>query len=620
MAGPRLMSSPSQEPRAAIMEKPASNGTTLPAIVREPGPGEDREELVRLLFGQAAETAKRPEEYEALYPPRALPKGAMVTRYAPSPTGFMHIGGIFVSLINKRLAAQSGGVFYLRLEDTDVKRAIPGALDTIVDSLARYDLTPDEGVLRAPADEGGGAPTSPGKGEFVQRGSYGPYVQTERVAIYRDYAIDLIRRGLAYPCFCTVEELDAIRQEQMALTVKPGYHGRWAKWRDAPLARVKEALASGTPFALRLRAPDDVSGRIEWKDGVKGVISMPVNDLDTILLKSDGIPTYHFAHAVDDHLMRTTHVIRGDEWISSMPLHVQLFRMLGFKPVEYAHVPPIQKLERVEETDPETGEKRVSDTRRKLSKRKDPEANIEYYREIGVPERATIEYLLNIANSAFEDWRKANPEKPYTAFPLKLNKLAPGGALSDLVKLKSVSQSVVSRMSAEEVYTQGLDWARAYDKELAALMERDPEYTKRALGIERGGKKSNKRIVTWPDLRTQLFFFYDDLYDRIETFDFPENIPEDERKSLLRQMLDTYDPADSKEAWFEKIRKIAVAAGFAGEVKQYKASPESWKGHVGDVSMVLRVAVCGTRNSPDLSEVMAVMGEARVRARIMRHL
>lgn len=619
------------------MDKQASNETTLPVTVREPGPGEDRDELVRLLFGEVAASARRPEEYEARYPRRALPKGAMVTRFAPSPTGFMHIGGVFVSLINKRLSLQSEGVFFLRLEDTDVKRAIPGAIDTIVDSLARFDLSPQEGVLRAPAKEGGAS-----RGEFVQQGNYGPYIQTERAEIYRDYAIDLIRRGFAYPCFCTVEELDAIRQEQEALqkkavqeqkalqekgvqdqravAIKTGYYGRWARWRDAPLARVKEALASGTPFVLRLRAPDDVSGRVEWKDGVKGVISMPVNDLDTILLKSDGIPTYHFAHAVDDHLMRTTHVIRGDEWISSMPLHLQLFRVLGFRPLEYAHVPPIQKLDRVEETDPETGELKVSDARRKLSKRKDPEANIEYYREIGVPETATIEYLLNIANSAFEDWRKANPDKPYSAFPLKLNKLAPGGALSDLVKLKSVSQAVVSRMSAEDVYAQGLDWARTYDTELAALMERDPEYTKRALGIERGGKKSNKRIVTWPDLRSQLFFFYDELYGRLESFDFPENVPEEDRRPLLRQMLEVFDPADSKEAWFEKIRQIAVASGYAGEVKQYKASPESWKGHVGDVSMVLRVAVCGTRNSPDLTEVMAALGEPRVRARIARFL
>jgi glutamyl-tRNA synthetase len=590
------------------MEKSAASDTTVHAVVRAPSPGEDGEALVNLLFGEAAASAKRPPEYEALYPPRALPQGAMVTRYAPSPTGFMHIGGIFVSLINKRLAVQSDGVFFLRLEDTDVKRAVPGALDTIVDSLARFDLSPQEGVLRGPSSE------------FVQQGAYGPYIQTERVAIYRDYAIDLIRRDLAYPCFCTVEELSASREEQMALNVKPGYHGRWARWRDAPLAKVKEALLRGTPFALRLRVPDDVSGRVEWKDGVKGVISMPVNDLDTILLKSDGIPTYHFAHAVDDHLMRTTHVIRGDEWISSMPLHQQLFRLLGWKPVHYAHVPPIQKLDRVEEIEPETAETKVSESRRKLSKRKDPEANIEYYREAGVPEIATIEYLLNIANSAFEDWRKQNPSKPYTDFPLKLNKLAPGGALSDLVKLKSISQDAVSRMSAEEVYRQGLDWAKAYDKELAALMERDPEYTKRGLGIERGGKKTNKRIVTWPDLRAQLSFFYDELYSRADTFEFPENIPKEELPVLLRRMLEVYDPTSTKDAWFERIREIATAAGYAGEVKQYKASPGSFKGHVGDVSMALRVALCGTRNSPDLYEVMAVMGPERIRARLARFL
>ncbi|MCC6552085.1 MAG: glutamate--tRNA ligase [Polyangiaceae bacterium] len=584
------------------MEKPASSEATSPADA----PAEGREELVRLLFGGALDAVKRPEDYEAIYPPRALPEGAMVTRFAPSPTGFMHIGGIFVSIINRRLAEQSGGVFFLRIEDTDMKRAIPGALDTIVDSLARFGLTPHEGVSRAPS------------GEIVQTGAYGSYVQSERAAIYRDFAISLIRRGLAYPCFCTVEELDAIREEQTAIKAKPGYHGRWARWRDAPLARVEEALAKGTPFVIRLRAPDDTSGRVEWKDGVKGVISMPVNDVDHVLLKSDGIPTYHFAHAVDDHLMRTTHVIRGDEWISSIPFHLQLFRMLGFKPVHYAHVPPIQKLERGEEKDPETGEARQVESRRKLSKRHDPEANVDYYRETGVPEVATIEYLLNIANSAFEDWRKANPTKPYTDFQLKLNKLAPGGALSDMVKLRSISQAVIARMSGKEVYEHGLAWARAYDRELAALMERDPEYAMRALGIERDSPKGNKRITTWQDVRAQLAFFFDELYDRIEGFDFPETIAEDERRSLLGRMVETYDPADSKEAWFEKIRAVAVAAGYAGEVKQYKASPEKYKGHVGDVSQLLRVALCGTRNSPDLRDVMSIMGTERVRARIAR--
>lgn len=578
------------------MENPASTGATE----------SDREAIIRLIFGDAAAAAKRPDAYEALYPPRKLPDGAMVTRYAPSPTGFMHIGGVFVSLINKRLAVQSQGVFYLRLEDTDVKRAIPGAIDTIVDALERYGLHPDEGLVRAPS--GGG---------FQQRGDYGSYVQTERVGIYRDYAIELIRRGLAYPCFCTVEELDAIREEQTALKAKTGYHGRWARCRDLPPARVEEAIKQSKTFVIRLRAPDDTSGRVEWKDGVKGVISMPVNDVDHVMLKSDGIPTYHFAHAVDDHLMRTTHVIRGDEWMSSMPLHLQLFRYFGFKAPNYAHVPPIQKLDRTEEKDAETGEAKVTDSRRKLSKRHDPEANVDYYFEAGVPEAATIEYLLNIANSAFEDWRRQNPAKPYTEFPLKLNKLAAGGALSDLVKLKSISQGVVARMSAEEVYTQGLAWAKRFDPELAGLMEAHPDYTRQALNIERPGAK-NKRIVTWPDLRPQLQFFYDALYERIEAFDWPEGVPAEERGSLLRQMLDTYDPADSKDAWFEKIRAVTAANGYAADVKQYKATPGAYKGHVGDVSQVLRVALCGTKNSPDLHEVMAVMGPDRVRARLAR--
>jgi len=530
----------------------------------------------------------------------------MVTRYAPSPTGFMHIGGIFVSLINKRLSAQTSGVFFLRIEDTDTKRSIPGALDTIVNAFAAYDLTPDEGLYRAE------------DGTIQERGAYGPYIQTERAAIYRDCAIALIQRGLAYPCFATTEEIDAIRQHQAAEGVKPGMHGRWAPWRDAPLEKVKEKLDRGEMFALRLRAPDNPSGSIEWKDGVKGVISMPVNDLDTVLLKSDGIPTYHFAHAVDDHLMRTTHVIRGDEWISSMPLHIQLFQTLGFPLVEYAHVPPIQKIEHKEEVDDKTGALRPVESRRKLSKRKDPEANIEFYDELGIPPSATIDYLLNIANSAFEGWRAKNPEAPYTEFPLKLNKLSPSGALSDVVKLRSISKEVIGRMSAEAIYPQGLAWARKYDPELALLMDRYEERTKRALGIERDSPRGNKRIVTWQDLRPQLAYFYDELYMRIDTFHFPEQIPPEERRQLLLKLAEVYDPNDSKEEWFEKLRTISTVSGYAADLKQYKASPQSYKGHVGDVSMLIRVAVCGTRQTPDLLEILHILGPQRYRERLSR--
>lgn len=565
--------------------------------------------LARLLY-PAADDAKTPEAYEAIYPARELPRGAMVTRYAPSPTGFMHIGGIFVSLVNQLLALQSGGVFFLRIEDTDTKRTIPGALDTIVDTLDRYGLAPQEGLVRGP---GGG---------FEQKGAYGPYVQTERAAIYRDYAISLIRRGLAYPCFLTVEEMSAMREQQLAANVKPGVHGSWARFRDAPLAAVEEQLAAGKSFVIRLRAPalpDDPRAQItEWKDGIRGTISMPANDLDAVLLKSDGIPTYHFAHAVDDHLMRTTHVIRGDEWLSSMPLHLQLFRVLGFRPVEYAHVPPIQKIERSEQVDESSGATRTVDSRRKLSKRKDPEANIEYYHELGVPETATIYYLLNIANSAFEGWWKKNPTAPYSTFPLKLNKFAAGGALSDVVKLKSISKDIVARMSAEEIFPKGLAWARKHDPELAELMERHPDYTLRALAIERDTPKGNKRIVTWEDLRPQLGYFYDELFDRGPAPAFPPEQPEAERRALLRELAAVYDADDPKETWLQKVRAVAAQAGYAADAKELAASPGSFKGHSGDVVMLVRLATCGTRQSPDLHEVLRVMGSERVRARLAR--
>lgn len=561
--------------------------------------------LGRLLFPQARQI-KSLEQYEALYPPRLLPPGAMVTRYAPSPTGFMHIGGIFVSLINKILALQTGGVFFLRIEDTDTKRSIPGALDTIINAFAAYGLTSHEGLYRAE------------DGTLQERGAYGPYTQTERAAVYRDHAIALIQRGLAYPCFTSAEEIDELRARQIAEGVKPGMYGRWAPWRDAPLEKVKNKVREGAAFTIRLRAPDDASGLIKLKDGVRGVISMPANDLDTVLLKSDGIPTYHFAHAVDDHLMRTTHVIRGDEWITSTPLHFQLFQALGFPPVEYVHVPPIQKIEHTEELDEKTGVRRTVESRRKLSKRKDPEANIEFYDELGIPPSATIDYLLNIANSTFEEWREKNPHASYTKFPLKLNKMSPSGALSDVAKLRSISKDVIARMSAEEIYPPGVAWARKYDPELAVLMIRYEERTKLALGIERDTPRGNKRIVTWQDLRPQLAYFYDELYERIDTFDFPEQIPPDERRQLLLKLAKLCDSTESNVPWFEKVRTISIECGYAPDLKQYKASPQSYKGHVGDVSMLIRVALSGVRQTPDLLEIVRILGPQRYRERLSR--
>jgi glutamyl-tRNA synthetase len=565
----------------------------------------DREALVRLLF-PAAEDVKSPADYEARYSRRDLPKGAMVTRYAPSPTGYMHIGGIYVALINKRVAEQTGGVFFLRIEDTDQKRAIEGALATILGAFRRYDLTPSEGLVQGP------------DGTIEERGNYGPYTQTLRATIYRDYAISLLLRGLAYPCFLAADEIEEMRKKQLAANVKPGIHGTWSPWRTASLASVEERLAKKEEFVIRLRAPADTSGRVEWKDVVKGVISMPVNDLDIVLLKSDGIPTYHFAHAVDDHLMRTTHVIRGDEWVSSMPIHLQLFQTLEFPLCTYAHVPPIQKIEQVEEVDDKTGEKRTFDSRRKLSKRKDAEASTDFYDELGVPVAATKDYLLNIANSAFEDWRKKNPTAKIEDFPFKLDKLAAGGALSDVVKLQSISKDVIGRMRGPEVYADGLAWAKRYDPPLAALMERDPEFTIRALDIERDTPKGNKRVITWKHLREQLSYFFDELYSAIETFDFPVEMAVSDRQDLVRKLGAAYDPEDSCDRWLEKVREVAVAAGYAPDTKQFKANPTSFKGHVGDVAMIYRVAISGVRQTPDLCQILRVLGPERVRARLGR--
>jgi glutamyl-tRNA synthetase len=556
-------------------------------------------ELARLLYGSGV---LPPEEYERLYPAREKAPSALVTRYAPSPTGYMHIGGVYVSLINERIARQSGGVFYLRIEDTDTLREKEGALDAIIDSYSDYGLTVDEGVYRAE------------DGTIQQKGAYGPYVQTKRVEIYRAYAFSLVSRGLAYPCFLTPDELAEQRAKQLAMEVKPGVYGDWAKWANAPTADVEKKLAAGESYVVRLKNAALAPKPANWKDVVKGSMSLPPNELDSVLIKADGIPVYHFAHAVDDHLMRTTHVVRGDEWISSVPLHLALFDALGFQRPVYAHVPPIQKLEDVTSVDEATGESTTSRSRRKLSKRKDPEANVTFYDELGVPTGATLEYLLNIANSSFEPWRVKNPKEPYQSFPVKLNGLAAGGALSDIVKLRSVSKDVIGRMSGPEVFALGLAWAKAHDAELAALMEKYAERTVLALSIERDTPKGNKRIVTWPDLRAQLWYYYDELFDGAPP-------PEDasitaEQEPLLAAIGEAWSPADGKDAWLDKVREIGAAAGYAKNNAELKANPDKYKGHFGDLVMLLRIRTCKTRESPDLHAVLTVMGDARVRARL----
>jgi len=521
---------------------------------------------------------KSPAEWEAAYPPRALPEGAMVTRFAPSPTGFMHIGNLLGAFVDRILADQSGGVFFLRLEDTDKKREVEDGVSGIVNDMRAFGIAIDEGVT--------------GFGE--ENGAYGPYIQSPRKEIYHTYAKQLVEQGLAYPCFCSAEDLDKLRGAQEQAGVNKGYYGTWTKCRDLPLEEQLRRIKAGEPHTLRLRSPGDASRKIIVNDLIRGKLELPEYDMDIVLLKANGIPTYHFAHAIDDHLMHVTHVIRSDEWLASLPLHAQLFRLLGFKAPKYAHIAPMMKL------DAETGGKR------KLSKRKDPESAVSALVGAGYPNAALHEYLVTLLNSNFEDWRRANPDAPLAKFPFSLKKMSASGALFDILKLEDVSKTVISRMGAEQVYEQALQWANTYDPELAALLA-DKAYAAAMFSIDRGGKKPRKDIARWNQVRELYSYFYDELFEPQQSA-----CPE-----ILAKYLEVYDPADDKDAWFARIKSICEPLGYCPDVKTYKASPEQWKGHVGDVSGAIRMAVTGRENTPDLWAVMRVLGEERMRGRLL---
>lgn len=539
----------------------------------------DTNRLAELLFPQITAT---PQEIEALYPPRQLPEGAKVTRIAPSPTGFMHLGNLFGAITDERLAHQSGGVFFLRIEDTDQKREVPGGVETILNVFRDYDLRFDEGA------------TLDG-----DNGDYGPYRQRRRAHIYQTFAKELVRQGKAYPCFCTEEELNAIREKQAGLKANFGYYGEWAVHRDMPIEEVEKRLAEGLPFVVRFRSEGDPARRVKFTDLVKGAMEFPENDQDVVLLKSDGIPTYHFAHVVDDHLMGTTHVVRGEEWLATLPIHVQLFAALGWKPPKYIHTAQLMKMD--------------GTSKRKLSKRKDPELALDFYRREGYPVAVLKEYLLTLLNSNFEDWRIANPDLPMEDFPFTTKKMGVSGALFDLAKLQDVSKNVLSRMSAEEVYELLADWAREFDPDFHELLTRDEAYAKSILAIGRGGKKPRKDITVLSGAKDYMAFFYDELF--VPSADYPENISAEDRKSILSGYPSVYDPADDNSAWFAKVCALAEELGYPS-MKEYKKNPDAYKGHVGDVSMVLRVAVTGRSNSPDLCDVMRLMGTERVLQRL----
>lgn len=536
--------------------------------------------LAELLFPQID---KNPEDYEKKYPLRDLPDGAMVTRIGPSPTGFVHLGNLYNAMIGERLAHQSGGTFYLRVEDTDAKREVPGAVELVLSAMDYFGIHFDEG-----ADANG------------DRGNYGPYRQRQRKEIYQCFAKELVRRGLAYPCFCTEERLVEMRSEQMANKENFGYYGKWALCRDLSFEEIKERIAAGESYVLRFRSEGNIENTVELNDGIRGILHLQENYQDFVLLKSDGIPTYHFAHVVDDHLMRTTHVVRGEEWLSTAPMHLQLFDTFGWIRPVYCHTPVLMKMD--------------GETKRKLSKRKDPELGLDYYRREGYVPEAVREYLMTVLNSNFEEWRSENPELPMEEFPFSLEKMSNSGALFDMMKFDNVSQETLLRLPASEIYEKMAAWLSEYDPEFAKLFTRDRAFSERIIDVGRSGNRPRKDLTNWKQARQFLSFYFGETFAMEDPF--PERVSQEDRKEILARYLAGYDASDDNSAWFEKIRQITGDMGYAVKPKDYKKNPEQYKGSITDVSNVIRVAVVGRTNSPDLWEICQIIGEEAMKERI----
>ena len=542
----------------------------------------DRKELANLIFPDVKDYTY----YEELYPERSLPEGAEVVRVAPSPTGFIHIGGLFQGLIARTIANKTKGVFFIRIEDTDQKRKIENGTEQILTSFQDYGIIPDE--------------TAGLDGKDI--GKYGPYIQSERMKIYKSYAKKLLEEGNAYPCFCSTEDLDIIRSNQEKSKERTGYYGKWAKCRNMPIDMAIEKIKKGDPYIIRFKSPGNPDKKIKFKDVIKGSIDFPENDLDIIIIKSDGLPTYHFAHLVDDHLMRTTLVTRSDEWVSSVPLHLQLFYVAGFKAPKYAHTAPLLKQD--------------GESKRKLSKRKDPEAAVSYYTEEGFPKDSVKEYLMNIANSTFEMWRKQNKEAELKDFPFDIKKMGVSGALFDIVKMADVSKNVISQYSAERIYEEAYNWGKTYDQELCEMLE-DKDYSLKVLGIERRKNKPRKDIAKWSDVKNSIYYMYPEKFDKNTTFEYQKISDETEINKIIKTYFEKYyDENDDKETWFNKIKDLSEDLGYSREVKEYKANPEKYKGHVGDISTVIRVKLTGRCNTPDLYEIMNVLGKEEILRRI----
>lgn len=527
------------------------------------------------------------EYYEALYPERNLKEGEKVTRFAPSPTGYLHIGGFFQALIDYVLAKNSNGIFYLRNEDTDKAREVDTAVELIMKTLNQYGLVPDEYEY---------------EGKIV--GEYGPYIQSERKEIYHAYIKRLIEIGRAYPCFCTREELNEMRQKQEERKKRTGYYGSYAKCRKLSVEEQIEKIKANTPYVIRFRSNGDFDNKIVFEDLVKGRLSLSENDIDDVIMKSDNmLPTYHFAHVVDDHLMHTTHVVRGEEWLPSVTKHIEMFKAFGFKPPKYIHTPLIIK--------------RDGDSVRKISKRKDPEASMSYYTEKGYPEEAVIEALMTIINSNYEEWHTSNPDKTFRDFTFSPKKMSSSGALFDLEKLNNISRDVISKMTKEELLERSLNWANKFDEELKELIEKDKEYYMNIINIERCQKKPRKDYETYSDIKNYIWYMYDELFIKEDkTYEF-NGIDIEEVRNVLKTYFDKYyDASFDKDTWFNKMKEVAEEMGYCANMKEYKLNPDNYKGSIADFSMIIRVALTTKTTTPDLYEIMKLLGTDRIKERI----
>ena len=544
-------------------------------------------ELANIMYPNVTKTI---DDYEKMYPERNLKEGAIVSRFAPSPTGFVHMGSLLTAFIERKFPKDTGGVFYLRIEDTDQKRSVENGIQGIIDDLKNFDITIDEGVVS----------------ENEEKGNYGPYIQSKRTDIYNTFAKYLVENDYAYPCFCSSEDIEEIRKRQEKNKDRIGYYGRFARCRNLTNEERAEKIKNGESYVLRLKSTGDFNKKITINDCVRGKVDYPENDIDHILIKSDGIPVYHFAHVVDDHLMRTTHVMRGEEWFPSTPLHIELFKKFGFKVPRYAHLGLVMKID-------EDG------SRRKLSKRKDPEAAVSFYHEKGIPIEAVKLYLTTIANSNFESWYDANKDKTIDDFKLDFKKISASGTLFDLDKMLNISKNYISRLKASEVYDASLKWAEEFDKELYDLLVKYKEYSINLFNIEREQKKPRKDYSCYSDIKNQIWYMYDELFDKEEDVYKDVEIKEYYNNDILFDYINNYyDNNDTKEQWYEKVKDLAVKYGFAANVKDYKENPNDYKGHVGDICEFIRVAVTSLTMTPDLYELLKLLGKNRIYSRIER--